>query len=139
MCHDSLGIPGCFCLKEASGLGQRAKAEGKARGGRPFGLRASGERVAGGGRVLPEQLNKSIHAREREREQVSVSQTASGKGHTGDACASGAEEGRGTLRKAPSSRVQALEAAMSEWGNPVPRQRDHLRKERGTAPTETSQ
>jgi hypothetical protein len=37
----------------------------------------------------------------------------------GDAWASSAEEGRGTLRKVPVSRVQALEPEMSEWGNPV--------------------
>ena len=37
----------------------------------------------------------------------------------GDALASGAEEGRGTLRKVLVSRVQALEPEMSEWGNPV--------------------
>ena len=32
---------------------------------------------------------------------------------------SGADEGRGTLRKAPVSRVQAQEPEMSEWGNPA--------------------
>ena len=37
----------------------------------------------------------------------------------GDAWASSAEEGRGTLRKVPASRVQTLEPEMSEWGNPV--------------------
>jgi hypothetical protein len=37
----------------------------------------------------------------------------------GDAWASSAEEGRGTLRKVPVSRVQALEPEMSEWGNPA--------------------
>ena len=36
-----------------------------------------------------------------------------------DALASSAEEGRGTLRKAPTSRVQAQESEMSEWGNPA--------------------
>ena len=36
----------------------------------------------------------------------------------GDALAYGAEEGRGTLRKVPVSRVQAQEPEMSEWGNP---------------------
>ncbi len=41
------------------------------------------------------------------------------KEHMGDALASDAEEGRGTLRKVPVSRVQALEPEMSEWGNPV--------------------
>jgi hypothetical protein len=33
--------------------------------------------------------------------------------------ASSAEEGRGTLRKFPTSRVQALESEVSEWGNPL--------------------
>ena len=37
----------------------------------------------------------------------------------GDALASSAEEGRGTLRKVPVSRVQAQEPEMSEWGNPT--------------------
>jgi len=32
--------------------------------------------------------------------------------------ASSADEGRGTLRKARTSRVQAQESEMSEWGNP---------------------
>ena len=32
---------------------------------------------------------------------------------------SSAEEGRGTLRKALASRVQAQEPEMSEWGNPA--------------------
>ena len=32
--------------------------------------------------------------------------------------ASSADEGRGTLRKALVSRVQAQEPEMSEWGNP---------------------
>jgi hypothetical protein len=35
-----------------------------------------------------------------------------------DALAPGAEEGRGTLRKASGSRVQALYPGVSEWGNP---------------------
>ena len=35
-----------------------------------------------------------------------------------DALAPNAEEGRGTLRKAPVSREQAIEPRMSEWGNP---------------------
>ena len=35
-----------------------------------------------------------------------------------DALASNAEEGRGTLRKAPGSRVQAQYPGISEWGNP---------------------
>ena len=33
--------------------------------------------------------------------------------------ASSAEEGRGTLRKVPMSRVQAIESEISEWGNPL--------------------
>ena len=40
------------------------------------------------------------------------------KGRTVDALASNAEEGRGTLRKAPGSCVQAQYPGMSEWGNP---------------------
>ena len=32
--------------------------------------------------------------------------------------ASSADEGRGTLRKAPGRCVQPLEPEMSEWGNP---------------------
>ena len=36
-----------------------------------------------------------------------------------DALASNAEEGRGTLRKVPRSRVQTLYPGMSEWGNPL--------------------
>ena len=36
-----------------------------------------------------------------------------------DAWASSAEEGRGTLRKAPVRRVQPNEPEMSEWGNPA--------------------
>ena len=43
----------------------------------------------------------------------------SDKEHTGDAWACRAEEGRGTLREVPVSRVQALEPEISEWGNPV--------------------
>ncbi len=35
-----------------------------------------------------------------------------------DALASNAEEGRGTLRKAPGSCVQTLYPGISEWGNP---------------------
>ena len=35
-----------------------------------------------------------------------------------DALALNAEEGRGTLRKAPGSRVQTQYPGMSEWGNP---------------------
>ncbi len=35
-----------------------------------------------------------------------------------DALALDADEGRGTLRKASGSRVQALYPGMSEWGNP---------------------
>ncbi len=35
-----------------------------------------------------------------------------------DALALKAEEGRGTLRKASGSRVQALYPGMPEWGNP---------------------
>ena len=35
-----------------------------------------------------------------------------------DALASNAEEGRGTLRKAPGSRVQTQYPGISEWGNP---------------------
>ena len=36
-----------------------------------------------------------------------------------DALALDAEEGRGTLRKASGSRVQALYPGMPEWGNPL--------------------
>ncbi len=36
-----------------------------------------------------------------------------------DALALDAEEGRGTLRKASGSRVQALYPGISEWGNPL--------------------
>ena len=53
-----------------------------------------------------------------------------------DVWASGADEGRGTLRKAPVRRVQPHKPEMSEWGNPArvtPRQ---LRQ--GTGGTETS-
>ncbi len=35
-----------------------------------------------------------------------------------NALASNAEEGRGTLRKVPGSRVQTQYPGMSEWGNP---------------------
>ena len=35
-----------------------------------------------------------------------------------DALASNAEEGRGTLRYAPGSRVQTQYPGISEWGNP---------------------
>ncbi len=35
-----------------------------------------------------------------------------------DALAPNAEEGRGTLRKAPVRCVQPFEPEMSEWGNP---------------------
>ena len=38
-----------------------------------------------------------------------------------DALALKAEEGRGTLRKASGSRVQALYPGMPEWGNPLER------------------
>lgn len=41
------------------------------------------------------------------------------EGHTGDALASSADEGRGTLRKALGSRVQAQDPTISEWGNPA--------------------
>ena len=37
----------------------------------------------------------------------------------GNALASGAEEGRGKLRKAVISRKQAFKSQMSEWGNPA--------------------
>ena len=45
--------------------------------------------------------------------------------------ASSAEEGRGTLRKATMSRVQARESLMSEWGNPSEQTSD-TRKREGT-------
>ena len=40
------------------------------------------------------------------------------QGRLVNALASRAEEGRGTLRKAPVRRVQPIEPEMSEWGNP---------------------
>jgi len=40
------------------------------------------------------------------------------EGHTGNDLAMRADEGRGTLRKAPARRVQPNEPEMSEWGNP---------------------
>ena len=40
------------------------------------------------------------------------------QGRTVNALASSAEEGRGTLRKAPGRCVQPFEPEMSEWGNP---------------------
>jgi len=42
------------------------------------------------------------------------------QGHTGNDLAMSADEGRGTLRKAPARRVQPNEPEMSEWGNPPP-------------------
>ena len=36
-----------------------------------------------------------------------------------NALASNAEEGRGTLRKVPGSRVQTQYPGISEWGNPL--------------------
>ena len=60
-----------------------------------------------------------------------------------DALALEADEGRGTLRKASGSRVQALYPRMSEWGNPpggMPwhRQAEHIGLVEGTEGTETS-
>jgi hypothetical protein len=78
------------------------------------------------------QLNSRIqvnaHQRKQEtREDLPLRNTrvehaedgVSEKEHTGDALASSADEGRGTLRKAPVSRVQAHQPGMSEWGNPA--------------------
>jgi hypothetical protein len=68
------------------------------------------------------------------------------QGRTVDALASSAEEGRGTLRKASGSRVQALYPGMSEWGNPPVRRKtgpasrgEHIAPPTGTWGTETSQ
>ena len=54
-----------------------------------------------------------------------------------------AEEGRGTLRKASGSRVQALYPGMSEWGNPFGAKLDRYHPAehilmKGTWGTETS-
>ena len=41
-------------------------------------------------------------------------------GHTVDALASGADEGRGSLRYAPGSWQPSVDPGVSEWGNPAP-------------------
>ena len=41
-------------------------------------------------------------------------------GHTVDALASGADEGRGSLRYASGSRQPDFDPGVSEWGNPAP-------------------
>ena len=61
-----------------------------------------------------------------------------------NALASSAEEGRGTLRKAPGRCVQPFEPEMSEWGNPAGVISRHLLAEfigqrRRTGGIETSQ
>jgi hypothetical protein len=85
------------------------------------------------GRESVVQLNSRIHVNAHQkarnkRERICLSVTrvlehaedgVSEKEHTGDALASSADEGRGTLRKAPVSRVQAHQPGMSEWGNPA--------------------
>ena len=55
-----------------------------------------------------------------------------------------AEEGRGTLRKASGSCVQALYPRISEWGNPAGGKlssppAEHIGRVEGTRGTETSQ
>jgi hypothetical protein len=72
------------------------------------------------------QLNNRIQAitrkeekRTREYQFLRITCDSSEEEHTGDAWASSAEEGRGTLRKAVVSCVQAREPQMSEWGNPA--------------------
>jgi hypothetical protein len=62
-----------------------------------------------------------------------------------DALALRAEEGRGTLRKASGSRVQALYPGMPEWGNPLEGGNlpqaplvEHIDQLEGTRGTETS-
>ena len=62
-----------------------------------------------------------------------------------DALALKAEEGRGTLRKAPGSRVQAIYPGVPEWGNllegrklPQASLAEQDRAARGTRGTETS-
>jgi hypothetical protein len=62
-----------------------------------------------------------------------------------DALALRADEGRGTLRKASGSRVQALYPGISEWGNPLEGGNltqaplvEHIDQSEGTRGTETS-
>jgi hypothetical protein len=55
-----------------------------------------------------------------------------------------ADEGRGTLRKAPVRGVHPLQPEMSEWGNPhrgmpVYLRGEHIASRKGTWGTETSQ
>jgi len=59
-----------------------------------------------------------------------------------DALASGGEEGRRSLRNAPSSWQASDDTGMSEWGNPVRVMPDYPPSTRGVGPTrgtETSQ
>ena len=64
--------------------------------------------------------NRATQRRNWVRESVLFSATAEDKlqGRTVNAQASSADEGRGTLRKAPGRRVQPYEPEMSEWRNP---------------------
>ena len=62
-----------------------------------------------------------------------------------DALALRADEGRGTLRKASGSRVQALYPRIPEWGNPLEEGNlaqaplvEHIDQLEGTRGTETS-
>jgi hypothetical protein len=61
-----------------------------------------------------------------------------------DALASGAEEGRGSLRYAPGSRQPDFDPGISEWGNPIGRHgpsplSEHIGQLEGTRGSETSQ
>ena len=80
-------------------------------------------KLGSGGELKPDMhLNNRIAQKKKEtRERRNNADSASCRSYKGrrvDALASRAEEGRGTLRKAPASRVQAPEPGISEWGNP---------------------
>ena len=90
---------------------------------------ALGQRPAAGvvggwwpGDDLGTQLNKWIQQTKERNARGSISpyhMRQAKEEHTGDAWLVRAEEGRGTLRKASVSRVQARKPTMSEWGNPA--------------------
>ena len=57
------------------------------------------------------------------------------EGHTVNALASGGDEGRRSLRYAPSSWQASDDTGMSEWGNPIQVMLDRLAQTRGTEPS----
>ncbi len=67
---------------------------------------------------FPEHLNNCIRDVTREHLHLRSTGWISYEERTVDAWVPNAEEGRGTLRKAPARGVRPQEPEMSEWGNP---------------------